>query len=218
VKARVALEQVQAENPGNARVRYLLGRLAFAENRRSEALGSYREAIALDAGFRGDPILIEHLGVALTDPRVADAALDLTIERVGRPAVELLQRAANGSGDVARRRRAANALDELGEGARVDHVALQIAELKKVASCDGRKPLVIALGDSGDVRALPALRSQRARGGIEGFFGSAPDTTCMKVELGEAIAKLEAKLPPEKHPPAGAQPPRSGPRSLFRGR
>jgi eukaryotic-like serine/threonine-protein kinase len=218
VKARVALDQVLAENPRNGRVRYLLGRLAFAENRRSEALGSYREAIVLDAGFRGDPILIEHLGVALTDARIADAALDLAIERVGRPAVELLQKVANGTGDVGRRRRAANALVDLGETARVDHVALQIAELKKLGPCEGRKPLVVALGDSGDLRALPALRAQRSRGGIEGLFGGAPDTSCMKVELGEAIAQLEEKLPVEKRPASATSTQRPGSRSLFRGR
>ena len=219
IKARVALDQVLAEHPRNGRVRYLLGRLAFGDNRRSEALGSYREAIALDGGFRADPILLEHLGVALTDSRVADAALDLAIERVGRPAVEPLQRVANGNGDVGRRRRAANALVDLGEATRVDLVALQIAELKKIGPCEGRKPLVMALGESGDPRALPALRSQRSRGGIEGLFDPAPDSSCMKVELGEAIAQLEAKLPPEKRPTATPPPgSRTGSRSLFRGR
>jgi tetratricopeptide (TPR) repeat protein len=218
VKAHVALDQVLADNPRDARVRYLLGRLAFAENRRSEALGSYRDAIVLDAGFRGDALLLEHLGVALGDPRVADAALDLAIERVGRPAVELLARVANGNGEIDRRRRAASALEELGESARVDAVALQIAELKKVGPCEARKPLVIALGKAGDPRALPALRAQRTRGGIEGFFAPAPDTSCMKEELGEAIAKLEEKLPAEKRPAARAGKERGGGRSLFRGR
>jgi tetratricopeptide (TPR) repeat protein len=218
VKARAALDQVLADNPRDARVRYLLGRLAFAENRRSEALGSYRDAIVLDGGFRGDPTLIEHLGVALTDARVADAALDLAIERVGRPAVDLLARVANGNGDIGRRRRAASALEELGEGSKVDVVALQIADLKKMGPCEGRKPLVVALGRAGDLRALPALRAQRTRGGIEGLFGPAPDTTCMKTELADAIAKLEDKLPVEKRPAARAGKERSGPRSLFRGR
>ncbi|HEY4392624.1 MAG TPA: protein kinase, partial [Polyangia bacterium] len=75
VKARVALEQLMAENPRNARVRYFLGRLAFADDRHGEAIGSYREAIGLDGSFRGDPVLLEHLGVALGETKVADQAL-----------------------------------------------------------------------------------------------------------------------------------------------
>jgi hypothetical protein len=40
------------------RVRYMLGRVAFADDKHQEALAHYREAIALDAGFRGDPVLL----------------------------------------------------------------------------------------------------------------------------------------------------------------
>jgi serine/threonine-protein kinase len=198
LKARLALEQLLSEHPQSARVRYLLGRLAFADDRHGEALDAYREAIALDAGFRGDPVLIEHLGVALGEPRIADEALDLAVDRVGRPAVALLERVANEGNDVDRRRRAAEALDDLGEGKRVDRVELRIAELRKAELCEEKKPLVIALGDSGDLRALPALRAQRPRGGLSRLLGADSDVSCMKDELAAAITKLEAKLPPEQ--------------------
>ncbi len=217
VRARVALDQVLAEHPSDARVRYLLGRLAFADDRHAEALGSYREAIALDAGFRGDPILIDHLGVAVGESKLADAALDLAIERVGRPAVDLLERVANGNGDLRRRQRAARALIELNEGRRVDQVALQIAELRKGGTCEERKPIVIALGKTEDLRALPALRAQRSRGGIDRLFAAEPNISCMKTELADAIAKLEAKLPAEKRPQARPTTRQSTSR-LFRGR
>jgi hypothetical protein len=219
VKARVALEQVLAENPRNGRVRYLLGRLAFADDHHAEALGDYREAMALDPGFRADPLLIDHLGVALGEPKVADAALDLAIERVGRPAADLLERVANTGGDLRRRQRAARALTELGEASRVDAVSLHIAELKKSTTCEDKKPIVLALGNLEDPRALPILRAQRSRGGIEGLFGGEPNTTCMKTELAEAIAKLEAKLPSEKRPSSHPPVHRSIARpSIFRGR
>jgi serine/threonine-protein kinase len=220
VKARVALEQLLAENPGNARVRYLLGRLAFADDHHLAALDDYREAIALDAGFRGDPILIDHLGVALGEARAADAALDLAIERVGRPAADLLERVANGGGDLRRRQRAARALSELGEERRVDTVSLRSAELRKATNCEDKKAIVTWLAKADDPRALPVLRSQRSRGGIEGFLGAEPNNACMKTELADAIAKLEAKLPADKRPPA--RPPGhhsvSSHPSIFRGR
>ncbi len=220
VKARAAIEQLLAENPGNGRVRYLLGRLAFADDHHLAALDDYREAIALDPGFRGDPILIEHLGVALGEARAADAALDLAIERVGRPAADLLERVANGSGDLRRRQKAAHALSELGEERRVDTVSLRGAELRRATNCEEKKTIVIWLAKADDPRALPALRSQRSRGGIEGFLGAEPNNACMKMELSEAISKLEAKLPADKRPPPrppGHRAVSSRP-SLFRGR
>ncbi|HEX2661146.1 MAG TPA: protein kinase [Polyangia bacterium] len=220
VKTRVALEQLLAEHPQNARVRYLLGRLAFAEEHRAEALGDYREAIALDAGFRGDPVLLEHLAAALGDARVADVALDLAIDRVGAPAVGLLTKVANGNGELRRRERAAHALSELGQGDRVDMVQLRIAQLKRATTCEERKPLVVALGNSDDPRALPSLRAQRPRGGLEGLFGGDAANGCMKTELADAITRLEEKLPPESrsntkgpaHRTTSARP------SFFRGR
>jgi serine/threonine-protein kinase len=206
-KARVSLEQLLAQHPSDARVRYLLGRVAFAEDRRVQALDNYREAIALDPGFRADAVLLEHLGLVLTDPRndgrgadpkAADAALELAIERVGRPATELLVRVANAPGDVDRRQKAALALDELGEGARVDHVSLAVAALRRAAACEDRKPLVVQLGNSQDLRALAPLRGLRPRSGLGGLFAQAPDSSCMKAELDAAIQKLEERLPPER--------------------
>ena len=219
IRARAALEELLSAHPKDARVRYLLGRVAFAEDRRTQALDNYREAIALDPGFRADAVLIEHLGVAVSDAKTADAALDLAIERVGRPATDILERVANGSGDVRRRQRAAVALDELGEGKRVDQISLKIAQVRKATTCEERKPLVEALGDTGDLRALPALRGLRPRSGLSGIFGQAPDSSCMKSELEDAILKLEEKLPPEKKPASRPSSHKAGSRSsLMRGR
>jgi tetratricopeptide (TPR) repeat protein len=227
-KARVSLEQLLAQHPSDARVRYLLGRVAFAEDRRVQALDNYREAIALDPGFRADAVLLEHLGLVLTDPRndgrgadpkAADAALELAIERVGRPATELLVRVANAPGDVDRRQKAALALDELGEGARVDHVSLGLAALRRAASCEDRKPLVVQLGNSQDLRALAPLRGLRPRSGLGGLFAQTPDSSCMKSELDAAIQKLEERLPPERKTTRRSSSRKSGAHApLMRGR
>jgi eukaryotic-like serine/threonine-protein kinase len=191
--ARLALEHELSERPRDARVRYMLGRVAFAENRHAEALVHYREAIAVDAGFRGDPVLLGHLDTALSESKNADAALDLVIERIGAPAVDLLEKVANESSDLTRRQRAAAALDDIGKGDRVDRIGLAMLQLKKAASCEEKKMLVEKLRDFGDPRALPALRALRGRsiGGLIRFGGS--NTRCMKKELPEAIKELEGK-------------------------
>jgi tetratricopeptide (TPR) repeat protein len=190
--ARRALEQALEDRPKDGRVRYMLGRVAYADGKNQEALGNYREAITLDAGFRGDPVLLSHVDALLGEPRQADAALDLLIEKIGAPAADLLEKVANDGADLTRRQRAAAALDDIGEGKRVDQVSLAILELKKAGSCDEKKVIVAKLKGLGDTRALPALRALRGRAIGPLRFGGA-DTRCMKTELGEAINTLEGK-------------------------
>jgi eukaryotic-like serine/threonine-protein kinase len=192
-QARLALEQELSERPRDARVRYMLGRVAFAEGKHAEALAQYREAIGLDAGFRGDPVLLEHVGQALGEARNAEGALDLAIDKIGAPAADLLVKVANESPELARRQRAAAALDEMGKGDKVDRVGLAMLQLKRAHGCEEKKMLVEKLRDLGDPRALPALRDLRGRS-IGGLFrlGGA-NTRCMKKELPAAIKDLEAK-------------------------
>jgi serine/threonine-protein kinase len=192
-QARLALEHELSERPRDARVRYMLGRVAFAEGKHAEALAQYREAIGLDAGFRGDAVLLEHVQQALGESRNAEAALDLAIDKIGAPATDLIVKVANDSPELARRQRAAAALDEMGKGDRVDRVGLAMLQLKRARGCEEKKMLVEKLRDIGDPRALPALRDLRGRS-IGGLFrlGGA-NTRCMKKELPTAIKELEAK-------------------------
>jgi serine/threonine-protein kinase len=192
VSARRALEQALSERPKDGRVRYMLGRVAYADDRHQEALGHYRDAIALDPGFRGDPVLLSHLDTFLGEQRQADGALDLVIEKIGAPAADLLEKVANDGSDLERRQRAAAALDEIGEGKRVDQVSLAILELKKAGSCEEKKVVVAKLKGLGDVRALPPLRALSGRRLGPLRFGGA-DTRCMKQELTDAIAALDDK-------------------------
>jgi serine/threonine protein kinase len=192
VAARRALETVLSARPKDARVRYMLGRVAYAEDRPAEALDDYREAIALDPGFRGDPVLLGHLDAMRTDPREADPALDLMIEHIGAPAADLLAKAANEGGDLPRRRRAAIALGDLDQEKRVDRVSLDMLELKKASSCEEKKDWVGKLRDLGDARALPALRGLRARH-VGPLSWGGTNVGCMKKELADAIAALDKK-------------------------
>jgi serine/threonine-protein kinase len=193
--ARRVLEQAMDERPKDGRVRYMLGRVAYADDRHAEALGHYKEAITLDAGFRGDPVLLAHLDAMLSEPKQADAALDLVVDRVGAPAADLLEKVANEGSDLPRRRRAADALEEIGQGKRVDRVSLAMLELKKAATCDDRKAWVEKLRDLGDPRALATLRGLRGRR-VGPIAWGASDTSCMRTELPEAIKALEKKAGP----------------------
>jgi eukaryotic-like serine/threonine-protein kinase len=190
--ARRGLEQVLSERPKDGRVRYMLGRVAYADEKHQEALAHYREAITLDAGFRGDLVLLAHLDTLVSDGKEVDAALDLMIERVGAPAADLLVKVANEGSDLPRRQRAAAALEDIGEGKRVDHVSMAILELKKATSCEEKKVMVVKLRELADPRALPTIRGLRGRSlGPLRFGGS--DTACMKKELTETIKELEKK-------------------------
>ena len=199
--ARRALEQALSERPKDGRVRYMLGRVAYADDKHQEALAHYREAITLDAGFRGDPVLLSHMDTLLGESRQADGALDLLIDKVGAPAADLLEKVANDGADLERRQRAAAALDDIGEGKRVDQVSLSILELKKATSCEEKKVVVVKLKGLGDARAVPALRALGGRRLGPLRFGGA-DTRCMKQELSDALATLDPKDEKEPGPPA----------------
>jgi hypothetical protein len=191
--ARLALESELADHPKEARVRYMLGRVAFAEGRHAEALADYREAMTNDRGFRGDPVLLAHVDQALAEPKYADAALSLIVDHIGAPAADLLEKVANEGGDLARRQRAAAALVQMKMGERVDKVALAVLQLRKAQSCEERKSLVEKLRDLGDPRALPAMRALRGRSVGRLFRYGGANVSCMKSELSQAIAELERK-------------------------
>src|SRR5580704_2976992 len=192
VAARRALESALSERPKDARVRYMLGRVAYSEDRYAEALDDYREAIALDPGFRGDPVLLGHVEAMLSEPKDADAALDLVIQQIGAPAADLLAKVANEGSDLPRRRRAASALTDIDQEKRVDRVSLDMLELRKATTCEEKRDWVEKLGQLGDPKALPALRGLRGRRmGPINWGGT--NVSCMKKELPEAIAALDKK-------------------------
>ncbi len=191
--ARAGIEQQMAEHPRDARVRYLAGRLAFLQARPGEGLGAYREAIVLDAGYRGDPVLVSHVRRALEDPRHSEAALGMMINAIGLPARDALAGVANEGYDLDRRQRAADALDRMGEGKLVDKVELLDLGLRKAESCEERKVIVGKLRDTGDARAIPILKGLR-RNAVDNFvarLGLGSSNGCLQKELKEALDGLE---------------------------
>jgi serine/threonine-protein kinase len=198
--ARVALETMLTSRPKDGRVRYMLGRVSYGQDKHQEALDDYAAAIALDPGFRGDPVLLGHLDAMLADPKLDDAALALLIDHVGAPAADLLGKVANEGSDLSRRRRAAAALVDLDEEKRVDRVSLDLLELRKAATCEEKKDWVEKLRKLGDARALPALRGLRVRR-VGPISWGGTNISCMKQELTDAIAELDKKSshPAERH-------------------
>ena len=190
--ARVALEAMLTSRPKDARVRYMLGRVSYAQEKHQEALDDYASAIALDPGFRGDPVLLGHVDAMLADPKLDDAALTLLIDHVGAPAADILGKAANEGSDLTRRRRAADALVDLDEEKRIDRVSLDMLELRKAPTCEEKKDWVEKLRKLGDARALPALRGLRARRMGPISWGGT-NVGCMKQELTDAITELDKK-------------------------
>ena len=148
-------------------MRYMLGRVAFADDRHTGGAGPLpRGDLRSTAGFRGDPVLLSHVDTLLGEPRQSDGALDLLIEKIGAPAADLLEKVANDGTDLTRRQRAAAALDDIGEGKRVDQVSLSILELKKATSCEEKKVhRREAEGAGRHARAARAARAARPQPG-----------------------------------------------------
>ena len=197
--ARLTLEEQLAKRPQDARALHARARRVSSDSRHADGLASYRQAITLDPGFRGDPVLLAHVDTALAEPRHAQAALDLIIDKIGAPAADLLEKVAN-EGSIRALRRAATALHEMGKDEQGrPQAGLLILELKKAQTCEERKDLVEQLRTAGDTRALPALKSLKSRGGsglgrlMSRLSGGGAGTACLKKELADAIKELEEK-------------------------
>ena len=165
VAARRALEQALSERPKDGRVRYMLGRVAYADDNHDEALTPLPRG---DRPRRRVPGRPRAAGPRRRDvgraAKQADGALDLLIDKIGAPAADLLEKVANEGTDLTRRQRAATALDDIGQGKRVDQVSLAMLELKKARDLRGAEgPGREAARRWTSPRALPALRALRGR-------------------------------------------------------
>ena len=214
------LEQALSERPKDGRVRYMLGRVAYADDSAARRRSAhYREAITLDAGFRGDPVLLgARRHAAWRAEEDADGALDLVDRKHRRPrrrsAREGRQRRHRPDAPAARRRRAGR--HRPGQARRPglagDARAQEGARAARSGRCWSR-----SCASLGDARALPALRALRGRSLGPLRFGGA-DTRCMKKELPEAIKALEKKggAPERRARAADGEPADDGPSAPLR--
>jgi HEAT repeat protein len=185
-------------HPKEARLRYLLGNLEFAEKNPSAALAAYDEALGLDPGLRGDAALLVNLRGLLTDRRLGEQALGMLADKVGLPAAETLAEIASEDRRPEFRRVARTACEAL-HCAKVDLVRSYSLDLQQAKTCEEKRTAVRKLGATKDERAIEPLRkARRSRGGIlGGLFGSA--NTCVAKDVDAALRELGvAPAPPKK--------------------
>ena len=154
----------------------------------------YREAISLDAGFRGDPVLlVAHRHHARSRPRQATAPWIPSSRRFGKPAVDLLEKVANEGAhlDAAsdapppRSKRLARASASI-------RFSLSILELKKASSCEEKEGSLSRSCKGPRRRAAPGRRSAGSAAELGPLSFGGADTRARKMELPE-IAALEEK-------------------------
>jgi hypothetical protein len=184
-----------------ARVHYLLGNLHFAEGLLNQALGDYRDAIRLDAGYRGDPTLLANGRTLLDQKAFTDDALKLLAGDVGAPALPRLVDCATSCRDLHVRRAAADAVVKLGGASQLPKqsastdadLARLVDELENAKACKDRRRAATDLRDLGDKRAVDALRRAKERRG--GFLGMQRMNGCASREIDDAIRVLEGGAP-----------------------
>jgi eukaryotic-like serine/threonine-protein kinase len=192
-EARLLLMQHISEHPGNARIRYLLGTLEFAERNPSAGLDAYGEALRLDPGLRGDAALLLNVRNLLGDKRYAGEALDLMIRQIGKPAGDAIAEVATEDKRPELRQAARTACGGLGCAKRVDLVRSYTLDLQQGKSCEERRDAVAGLAATKDPRAVEPLRkARRSSGGMLGGLlrGS---NHCIRKELDAALEALGAR-------------------------
>ena len=186
-------------HPETARVRYLFGNLDYAQGERERALGDYRDAISLDAGYASDAVLRANVRALLdrrakgpppwrcspttsasprcpiSSPAPRPAATSARAAAPPKPPSSSAARSSSptrASRPTTRRRRRARASCAPAVAAR---------SAKRPRSSSSR---------TGDKRYLDSLRAARDRRG--GFLGLEQINGCMRRDLDAAIRKLEA--------------------------
>jgi serine/threonine protein kinase len=196
-EARLSLMQKVSEHPKNARVRYLLGTLEFAERNPAAGLVRYREAVELDPGLRADPALLINVRGLLEDRKLAREALDMMIEKLGRPAGEALAEVASDDRRPEFRVEARQACARLGCAAKVDKVRSFTLDLQQGKRCEEWRAAIQALAATGDKRAIEPLRKFRRGGGAGGRFADSVSrlfgagNSCVHKDIDAALAALE---------------------------
>jgi serine/threonine-protein kinase len=196
-EARVLIMQQISVHPKEARLRYLLGNLEFAEKNPSAALTAYDEALRLDPGLRGDAALLINLRGLLTDRRLGEPALEMLADKVGLPAAETLAEIASEDRRLEFRQTARTACETL-HCAKVDLVRSYSLDLQQAKTCEEKRTAVQKLGATKDERAVePLQKARRNRGGIfGGLFGSG--NTCIAKDIDAALRELGVDPNPAK--------------------
>jgi tRNA A-37 threonylcarbamoyl transferase component Bud32/tetratricopeptide (TPR) repeat protein len=189
-EARALLMQQISAHPASGRIHYLLGNLELIEKEPAAGLAAYDEALRLDPGLRGDANLLLGVRRLVPDKKVGRQALDLVIERIGKPASAALAEVASDDRRGEMRHDARAACQSLGCMGQVDVVRSYTLDLQQGKTCEERRAAVQALSASGDARAVEPLK--RARRVTGGFVGSllGGGNRCLRKDIDAALEAL----------------------------
>jgi serine/threonine-protein kinase len=189
-EARLLLMQQISENPTSGRMRYLLGNLDFAEKNPAAGLVAYEEALKLDAGLRADAAMLVNVRNLLSDRKLGRQALDLLIERIGRPAGATLAELASEDRRSDFRQAAREACKSVGCADAVDLVRSYTLDLQQARTCEAKRAAVVGLGSTKDPRIVEVLRKARRSGGglLGDLFGGA--NRCIRKDIDAVLEDM----------------------------
>jgi hypothetical protein len=157
-----------------------LGHERFAAGRRLDALAAYERALVLSPSLGANTDLRGKLAQILDgkDAVASVIALELLASRMQPPARDAVAAAASTAKLPEVRHRAFALAERDGFDGMVDRVDSYSLDLQQAATCDDRKAAIDKLADSGDARAVPALKKVRT-------------VKCVEQAAADAIARLE---------------------------
>ncbi len=190
-EARMLTMQQISAHPDNGRIRYLLGNLEFAERNPAAGLAAYDEALKRDASLRGDQALLVNVTGLLNDRKLGRGALDLLIQRVGKPAAAKLAQLGTDDKRPDFRQAARQACTKLDCDKQIDLVTSYALDLQQGRTCDERREAVQSLAATKDSRAIePLKKARRAASGLAGLFGGG--NSCIRKDIEVALKDLGA--------------------------
>jgi serine/threonine-protein kinase len=187
-----AVDKAHQDNPHLA---YLRGRVNGARGRWNASVDHYTQAVATEALYAHDSVLIEHVFERFSDrsDRRANEARALIEDHLDSPfANHKLAEMATFGGHSNARERARDVLDKTGRmGELADWRRLGI-ELRHAEGCDERKAIIADIADEGEPEALAVLEhfANKNKFGC-GMLNLQDCYGCIRADLKRAINTLE---------------------------
>ncbi len=188
--ASLTLKNYVQQHPKQSMGHYLLGAAQICRKYYSQGLAAYTEAIRHHHGYHKDARIIEDATRLLRVTKVRYKALEFLITQVGEPALPTLLKVASHSARPRLRKRAQEALADMGQADQIDRIAALTWEIRQGKTCRDRGSAVAKIGQLEDPQALPILRELRDE--RTGFLKRKYRFWCIRKVLIKTIKKLEA--------------------------
>ncbi|MEK6805128.1 MAG: adenylate/guanylate cyclase domain-containing protein [Pseudomonadota bacterium] len=174
-----------ASSPTELQEALQAGHEAFKLGDRREAVAAYARALELNPDLKNDPTLANNLVTALS--YASEQAIPVIRTHPSPVIVEALARRTGQPGRLGGQR-AAQLLEEFGEGARTDKFGQALIALQESGQCQDRLKAVRQLRVLRDRRAIPALREVSDFG-----LNNLVNNSCLRSEAGAALRELERR-------------------------